>query len=252
MSKLGAIGRGLYALVAFIVNLTLRIGLNVALVAGVAVSAHEAYKITKRSGVLERKEVLDVIYWRDPKKSGIVFVLAVLALYILAKYPILTVITYSLLLALGAAAGFRVFKKVESQIKKTNTENPFSEILAQDLSLPQEKVHAQADVFVEHATCIANTLKKLVFVESPLESIKFGLVLWSLTYVASWFSGFTMALIAILGAFSIPKIYEANQDAIDPHLATISGHLKNVQNLIDEKLPFLRSAPVAAEEKKDQ
>ncbi|CAR99639.1 Protein CBG27216 [Caenorhabditis briggsae] len=144
------------------------------------------------------------------------------------------------------------YKKIESQIKKTDAENPFSEILANDLSLPQEKVHAQADVFTEHATCIANKLKKLILVESPLESIKFGLILWSLTYVASWFSGCTLAVLALLGTFSIPKVYEANQEAIDPHLATVSGHLKNVQNLIDEKLPFLRSAPVAAEEKKDQ
>uniref|UniRef100_A0A1I7U8D6 Reticulon-like protein n=1 Tax=Caenorhabditis tropicalis TaxID=1561998 RepID=A0A1I7U8D6_9PELO len=180
-------------------------------------------------------KILDVIYWRDAKKSAVVLSLALLALFILAKFPLLTVITYTLLLALGAAAGFRlissVYKKVEAQIKKTDSENPFSEILSQDLSLPQEKVHAQADVFVEHATCIANTLKKLVFVESPLESIKFGLILWSLTYVASWFSGFTLAILGLLGVFSIPKLYEANQEAIDPHLATISGHLKNVQNL---------------------
>ncbi|CAO4380720.1 unnamed protein product [Caenorhabditis nigoni] len=252
MSKLGAIGRGLYALIAFVVNIVLKVGLHAALVAGVGISAHEAYKLTKSSGVLQRKEVLDVIYWRDAKKSAIVLSLALLALFILAKYPLLTVITYSLLLALGAAAGFRAYKKIESQIKKTDAENPFSEILANDLSLPQEKVHAQADVFTEHATCIANKLKKLILVESPLESIKFGLILWSLTYVASWFSGCTLAVLALLGTFSIPKVYEANQEAIDPHLATVSGHLKNVQNLIDEKLPFLRSAPVAAEEKKDQ
>ncbi|CAI2354249.1 unnamed protein product [Caenorhabditis sp. 36 PRJEB53466] len=364
MSKLGAIGRGVYALVAFAVNIVLRVGLHVALVAGVAVSVHEAYKFSKNSGVLQRKEgrqrcdprdadralaeivfvarramdgwrdrlpitvvtaeerrggdkyasavrsrlvavtfscyskqraqsfsvfnslvcvgsrpkmaqtrfnnrktskqavwvpatdfpgkILDVIYWRDAKKSAVVLSLVLLALFILAKYPLLTVITYTLLGALVAAAGFRVFKKVESQIKKTDAEHPFSEILAKDLSLPQEKVHAQADVFVEHATSSANTLKKLVFVENPFESIKFGLVLWSLTYIASWFSGFTLAILAVLGVFSVPKVYESNQEAIDPHLATISGHLKNVQNLIDEKLPFLRSAPVAPEEKKDQ
>uniref|UniRef100_A0A8R1I107 Reticulon-like protein n=1 Tax=Caenorhabditis japonica TaxID=281687 RepID=A0A8R1I107_CAEJA len=252
MSKLGAIGRGLYSLVALLVNVVLRVGLHVALVAGVGVSVHEAYKFSKSSGVLQRKEVLDVIYWRDPKKSAIVLSLALLALFILAKYPLLTVVTYSLLLALGAAAGFRVFKKIEAQIKKTDAEHPFSEILATDLSLPQEKVHAQADVFVEHATLAANKLKKLVFVESPFESLKFGLVLWSLTYIASWFSGFTLAILGLVGVFSVPKVYESNQEAIDPHLATISGHLKNVQNLIDEKLPFLRSAPVAAEEKKDQ
>ena len=56
MSKLGAIGRGLYALIAFVVNIVLRVGLNVALIGGVAVSGYEAYKFARSSGVLQRKE----------------------------------------------------------------------------------------------------------------------------------------------------------------------------------------------------
>lgn len=56
MSKLGAIGRGLYAVIAFLVNIVLRVGLHVALAAGLAISVHEAYKLSKSSGLLQRKE----------------------------------------------------------------------------------------------------------------------------------------------------------------------------------------------------
>lgn len=195
--------------------------------------------------------VLDIIYWRDPKKSAIALSLTLIALFVLGKYPILSVLAYTGLAVLAATLGFRIFKSIEAQIKKTGGENPFQEILAEEVSLSQEKVHAQADVLVEHGTYLANKLKKVIFVESILESAKFGLLLWSLTYIASWFSGFTLALLTVLGIFSIPKIYESNQEVIDAHLEVICGHLKNVQNILEEKLPFLRR-PVAAEEKKDQ
>ncbi|CAB3398274.1 unnamed protein product [Caenorhabditis bovis] len=250
MSKTGAVGRGLYALVAFFVNWTLRIGMNVSLAVSVVMTVYAVTQFSKEA-LKERKEVLDIIYWRDPKKSAVALSLALIALFVLGKYPILSVLAYTGLGVLAATLGFRIFKTIEAQIKKTGGENPFQEILAEEIALPQEKVHAQADVLVEHGTYLANKLKKIVFVESILESAKFGLILWSLTYIASWFSGFTLALLGVIGVFSIPKIYETNQEVIDANLALVSGHLQNVQNMLEEKLPFLRR-PVAAEEKKDQ
>jgi len=196
-------------------------------------------------------KVLDIIYWRDPKKSGIALALCLLALFILGRYPILSVIAYTGLAVLAATLGFRIYKAIEGQIKKTGSENPFQQYLSQDLSLPQDRVHSQVDVLVEHGTCLANQLKKLIFVENIVESVKFGLLLWSLTYIASWFSGFTLALLTILGIFSIPKFYETYQEPIDHHLGIVKGHIDNVVKQLEEKVPFLRRAQVEAE-KKDQ
>ncbi|CAI4223418.1 unnamed protein product [Auanema sp. JU1783] len=195
-------------------------------------------------------KVLELIYWRDPKKSAVALSLVLIAIFVLGKYPILSVLSYSGLAILAATLGFRVFKAVEAQIKKTGGENPFQEYLAKDLTLPQERVHAQVDVLVEHGSCLANQLKKLVFVENIVDSVKFGLLLWSLTYVASWFSGFALIVLSVLGVFSVPIFYETYKEPIDAQLAVISGHINNVSQLLEEKLPFLKKAEVAA--KKDE
>ena len=55
MSKAGAIGRGLYALIAFLVNTTLRIGLNLSLVASVAMTIYAVGHFSNEA-LKQRKE----------------------------------------------------------------------------------------------------------------------------------------------------------------------------------------------------
>ncbi|CAJ0960810.1 unnamed protein product, partial [Mesorhabditis belari] len=248
MSKLGAVGRGLWALTAFLINTSLRVGLNVSLIASVAMTIYAVSNFSKEA-IRKRKEVLDLIYWRDPKKSGIALALTLIALFILAKYPILSVVTYTSLLVLAGTLGFRIFKAVEAQIKKTEQANPFQPLLDTELSLPQEKVHEQVDVLVEHGQLLATQTRRLFLVESIVDSVKFGLFLWALTYISAWFSGFGLLIVFVLGVFSIPKFYEVYQEPIDQHLSVIKGHIDNVTNIVEEKLPFLKRARVETEKK---
>ena len=74
--------------------------------------------------------------------------------------------------------------------------NYFREYLNKDLNVPQDKVHAQVDVLSEHAVHLINKAKKLIFVENIFESVKFVLLLWSLTYVSAWFSGFVLVILS--------------------------------------------------------
>ncbi|KIH56253.1 Reticulon [Ancylostoma duodenale] len=194
-------------------------------------------------------DVLELIYWRDPKKSAVALSLILLAVFILAKYPILSVFAYTGLAVLAGTLGFRVYKTVEAQVKKTSGENPFQEYLAKDLTLPQERIHAQVDVLTEHATHLANQVKRLIFVENIVDSAKFALILWALTYIAYWFSGFALIVLGVLAVFSVPKVYEMYQEPIDAQLAVISEHIKNATKMAEEKLPFLKKAQTEVEKK---
>ncbi|KAF8383966.1 ret-1, partial [Pristionchus pacificus] len=195
--------------------------------------------------------VLDLIYWRDPKKSGIALGAILTVLFILTRFPLITVLSYSGLAVLTGTVGFRVIKAVEAQIKKTDGSNPFQVYLEQDLSIPQDRVREQVDVIVEHAQCLARQLRRLFLVESIVDSVKFGLLLWSFTYIGAWFSGCTLVFLAVIAIFSVPKIYETYQEPIDAQLAVVKGHIDNVTNILEEKLPFLKRAAVETE-KKDQ
>lgn len=64
-----------------------------------------------------------------------------------------------------------------------------------DLALPAEKVHEVADVAVAHANAAVSELRRLFLVEDFVDSLKFGVLLWCLTYVGSWFNGMTLVII---------------------------------------------------------
>ena len=138
---------------------------------------------------------MDILYWRDPKKSGAALAVILFTLYLVSKFSLISLVAYGSLAVLIGTLGFRVFKLVEAQIKKTDGSNPFKEYLNKDLEVPQDRVHAQVDVFVEHGRNILNQLRRLFLVENVCDSVKFGLLLWTLTYIGAWFSGFALIIL---------------------------------------------------------
>ncbi len=47
---------------------------------------------------------------------------------------------------------------------------------------------------------------RLFFVEDWIESLKFGLSLWFLTYVGGWFNAMTMLIMSWVLLFTVPKV----------------------------------------------
>lgn len=71
--------------------------------------------------------------------------------------------------------------------------------LEYELAIPQEKVSQVANVGVAHVNAFLAELRRLFLVEDLVDSIKFGVLLWGLTYLGSWFNGMTLV---ILGEFT--------------------------------------------------
>lgn len=64
-----------------------------------------------------------------------------------------------------------------------------------DLVLPQEKVQDVVLVSVNHVNAFLAELRRLFLVEDLVDSLKFGLLLWALTYLGSWFNGITLVVL---------------------------------------------------------
>lgn len=64
-----------------------------------------------------------------------------------------------------------------------------------DLVLPQEKVQEVVTVSVTHLNAFLVELRRLFLVEDLVDSVKFGLLLWALTYLGSWFNGITLVVL---------------------------------------------------------
>ncbi|CEF69177.1 Reticulon-2 [Strongyloides ratti] len=205
-------------------------------------------------------KVMDILYWRDPKKSGIAFSLSLLVLLLLTKLSVISLFAYASLLILTTTLGFRLFKAFEAKVKSGDSGNPFNVYLNEQFTIPSEKVHAQVDVIVEQLQVGIGKLQKLFLIENICESVKFVGICWALTYVGGWFSLLGLSFIILIGAFTLPKFYEVYQEPIDAYLKIAKEKIHEVTKQIEQKAPCItklcgpctqNAAPVEPE-KKDQ
>uniref|UniRef100_A0A915D930 Reticulon-like protein n=1 Tax=Ditylenchus dipsaci TaxID=166011 RepID=A0A915D930_9BILA len=83
-----------------------------------------------------------------------------------------------------------------------------------------------------------------------VDSVKFGMLLYTLTYVGSWFSGISLVLIFIIALFTVPQFYEVYKEPVDHYVGIAKENIDKVQHQISDKLPFLKKVPEG--EKKEQ
>ncbi|XP_074640042.1 reticulon-1-A-like [Tubulanus polymorphus] len=182
--------------------------------------------------------VLDLIYWRDIKKSGIVFGSMMVTLISLATFSVLSVMAYLSLVVLTVTLSFSIYKKVLQAVQKTGDGHPFKEYLEKDLSLPSDKVHQVVDTIMEHANKTGKEVRRLFLVEDLVDSLKFGLLLWVFTYIGSWFNGITIIILAVVSLFTFPKVYEMHKTQIDNYLDLAMKQIKNVWAQVQSKIPL--------------
>uniref|UniRef100_A0A1I7RN95 Reticulon-like protein n=1 Tax=Bursaphelenchus xylophilus TaxID=6326 RepID=A0A1I7RN95_BURXY len=249
MSKVGLLFRAIGSLISLITRITFNLVHYVGLLGSLGVTVYTVGEYT-HNFIKDKPRVLEILKWRDPKKSAAALALSLLALILIAKFSVISLIAWTSLTILAGTLGFRVYKLVESHLKKTDGANPFKEYLEPEISVPQEKAHAQADVIVQHGQDLLNSLRRLFLVENICDSIKFAVLLWTLTYIGSWFSGICLATLFVLALFTLPKVYELYQEPIDEYIALAKANVEKVNAVLQEKLPFLKCA--AKDDKKEE
>jgi len=183
-------------------------------------------------------KVVELIYWRDLKKSGTVFGSSLVLLISLAYLSLITVVAYTSLAALSCTIVFRIYKNVMQAVQKSGEGHPFKALLESDTSLPADKVHEATDVIVAQLNCGLAELKRLFLVEDIVDSIKFGALLWCLTYLGSWFNGLTLITLGVVALFSLPKVYEQNKQQIDQYVTLASTQVNEVMTKVRAAIPI--------------
>lgn len=75
-----------------------------------------------------------------------------------------------------------------------------------DTTIPQDKVNSVASCMGDKLNTAVTEIRRLVLVENMLDSVKFGLSLWFLTYIGNWFNAMTLVILAWVGLFTVPKV----------------------------------------------
>ncbi|KAK9507488.1 hypothetical protein O3M35_007338 [Rhynocoris fuscipes] len=154
----------------------------------------------------------------------------------LTYYSLISVVAYLCIFTLGGTITFRVYKNIMQAVQKTSDGHPFKDLLEVDLTLPEEKVTEMSQSLVQYMNASLTTLRSLFLVEDLIDSIKFFVLLWVLTYVGACFNGLTLIIIGVVLLFSLPKVYENNKAQIDIYVKMAMDKLSIITHRYVSKL----------------
>ncbi|KAF7221471.1 reticulon-4a isoform X4 [Nothobranchius furzeri] len=184
--------------------------------------------------------LVDLLYWRDVKTTGVVFGATLLLLLSLTVCSIVSVCSYIGLALLSVTICFRIYKGILQAIQKSDEGHPFKQYLDQEVALSKDVVHKYSDVALEKLNKTIGELRHLFLVEDLVDSIKFAVLMWILTYVGALFNGLTLLILGLVAAFSCPIIYEKHQTQIDHYLALVNNQIKDIVGKVQAKVPGLK------------
>ena len=70
-----------------------------------------------------------------------------------------------------------------------------------------------------------------------MDTLKFGLSLYVMTYVGAFFNLLTLAILAWIGVFTAPRLYMSHQVELDELAGKAVGKVKEVKTKVLESLP---------------
>uniref|UniRef100_A0A673ML46 Reticulon n=1 Tax=Sinocyclocheilus rhinocerous TaxID=307959 RepID=A0A673ML46_9TELE len=167
--------------------------------------------------------VMELLYWRNLKQSGLVFGSLLLLLFSLTQFSVVSVVAYLALAALSATVSFRVYKSVLQAVQKTDEGHPFRAYLEVEMSLSHDQMQKYAENAQYYINSTLKELRRLFLVQDLVDSLKFAVLMWLLTYVGALFNGLTLLIMVVVSMFSMPVVYEKYQAQIDQIQEKIPG-----------------------------
>ncbi|XP_004681877.1 PREDICTED: reticulon-1 isoform X1 [Condylura cristata] len=186
---------------------------------------------------LNKQKAIDLLYWRDIKQTGIVFGSCLLLLFSLTQFSVVSVVAYLALAALSATISFRIYKSVLQAVQKTDEGHPFKTYLELEITLSQDQIQKYTDCLQFYVNNTLKELRRLFLVQDLVDSLKFAVLMWLLTYVGALFNGLTLLLMAVVSMFTLPVVYVKHQAQIDQYLGLVRTHINAVVAKIQAKIP---------------
>ncbi|XP_041035269.1 reticulon-1-A-like isoform X3 [Carcharodon carcharias] len=189
------------------------------------------------NSVLSKEKATDLLYWEDVKKTGTLFGAIILILFSLTQFSGISVLAYLTLSILSVTMSLRLYTSALHLIYKTQEVHPFQTYLDLDINLSQEQLRKYSEIIVLYVTSAISQLRRLFLVEDLLDSLKFGVLLWLMTYVGAVFNGLTLTILVAVAVFIVPLVYRKHKVHINQYLGLVRGHIQNLTSKIQAKLP---------------
>ncbi|KAL3057389.1 reticulon-2a isoform X1 [Trematomus bernacchii] len=176
--------------------------------------------------------VMDVIYWKDTERTGMILTGIVVGLLSLFQLSVISVLSTVSLAVMCFTISVRIYYQVLYILNWGDGVHPFKSYLGMDISLSGE----EADLYMQKAIALAmsavESLKGLLFVKNLLESIKLLVLVYLVTYLGELSNGLTLLIISVIAVFSLPLFYRQRQEQVDNVVAQIQGKIDNFKDTL--------------------
>ncbi|KAI9538655.1 hypothetical protein NQZ68_012307 [Dissostichus eleginoides] len=177
-------------------------------------------------------KVMDVIYWKDTERTGMILTGIVVGLLSLFQLSVISVLSTVSLAVMCFTISVRIYYQVLYILNWGDGAHPFKSYLGMDISLSGE----EADLYMQKAIVLAmstvESLKGLLFVKNLWESIKLLVLVYLVTYLGELSNGLTLLIISVIAVFSLPLFYRQRQEQVDNVVAQIQGKIDNFKDTL--------------------
>ncbi|XP_067280035.1 reticulon-2b [Pseudorasbora parva] len=191
-------------------------------------------------------KVLDLLYWRDVGTTGLVFTGLVVGLACLFQLSAITALSNLGLGIMAFTLPIRFLYKAMVLVRLSDGSHPFQSYLDEDPTLTDEDTVRMAEQIVLLIATAVTELKRLFFIESIMDSVKFVVFLYLLTYVGVQANGLTLVMIGVICAFSLPLLYRLQQERIDKIVKAIRKLVKKITEIVDLVASLVKPPPAPA------
>lgn len=186
---------------------------------------------------LSNEEVMDLLNWKDAKKSAIAFSFTLLMLTSLNYYSCILVVSYLLMSLITITMSCRVYSFAVQTVNGTQLQNPFSAQLSSDVTITKEQAMEYIDYLLPKVNCVMSHARDLIFVNKFVDTLKFGVSIWMLSYIGECFNGLSLLILSVIVGFTAPPVYKKYETEINQHVGVAMKKVTQVVNQIKSKIP---------------
>ncbi|XP_070700288.1 reticulon-2b [Pempheris klunzingeri] len=188
-------------------------------------------------------KLVDLVYWRNMRRTGVLFTGLVVSLASVFQLSAITVLSHVCLGVMCVTFPLRLYYKLLELLRWNPGVHPFQSYLDNDSSLTDKETVILVEEVVLLIAFAVREIKRLLFIDSLVDSIKFVVLLYLLTYVGILTNGLTLVIAAVILVFSIPLFYKKQQVRIRRIIRAVKAFVKKIRNQCLSLYESVRPSP---------
>mmetsp|Transcript_23671 Transcript_23671/g.40730 ORF Transcript_23671/g.40730 Transcript_23671/m.40730 type:complete len:253 (+) Transcript_23671:75-833(+) len=185
--------------------------------------------------------VRDVLNWKNPVLSGVIFGIGNFFFYLLLfrGYTVLSLLAYGLLAEVGICFAYVNFFNVVSNLLVKKPTGKSSSVPAgrRQFHVSRDVVGYHIDAALPYLNDFEDIVMNILLCTDNVLALKGMAALFLTGLVGNLFSFSTICYLAFLGAFAGPKLYEMYRPQINKYANLGLDHAKTYSKLLIDRIP---------------